>query len=969
MLEVINYDETNELLEEFILSDKKDINVFDEQIFHKTKYVSHDSYPEFFKKYKNYYKLQRKGLINKETPSFAFIKAVDKHMLIPNPLGLIKRKGEENKIILKNQKVGDDYVKALSKGLKYSEHIEELNLSANRLTFYGVNPLINSIKDNKRLLKRLKVLDLSYNRIGDESVKKIINYIQEEDCDLQELNLEGNSLGDNIVIKLCENISKFLCDKITLLNLGKNLISDSTSVHLANLIHYCHALQILILCWNQIKNFGASLIINKLRKHTEMKVFDISWNNIGNNLTTEPTYDDMLNKTGTKLPKFENFEVNEFRTTMTLAFRKHPGAVDKKSKGSKNNNNKKQENKNNKQNNKISKKILLQQPKLISPFAKELGELFKEPHIELVHLDISHNNIGYDDAVHLAQEIKSNHSIIGIHVDGNEMTIDELGFLHPSRKLNKDNDYYANSQIYYQIGKENNLIKSNVDKIRKIRSKNNCWICEGWREVLFEYKPENEVHHMRSYVKLHLNFENWKAYDTINLNGKFFNSRMCPPGEVLYFFSRDKQAMEYYGSHTVDLKESIPYKFDKEYIKEFTNLQMMHAFMGKTGSVDTSVEEEIDEQDNENMISDTKPKETINSKNESNQIYVNRVGKLSVEINNNVIDEYYRKTLKYCEPRPERKFNQFIKPRTPWTYSVSIWAYYDYKYEGEPDDLILEAFEHDFNRCQFIKDAKEESVLFELKKMLRKNYRKILDTYKFLSSYSGSPIWQITQNTLTEFANACPGLFVKNVYGIDDLMIQERAIKANILDKEERVKKKNKNIPDNIIRHQFMKLLVKVADDKYVRTKTMNSLTEAVSYCLENHFLPNMREFESHKWRIERYYNEYVDNFLKAHLPILDAVYKSWAPRKDPGRKRVILIKYYFSTWMILEEFNNLALSIVDKEFPVREIPVTFNISMKLLANEIENDKPFNMLFPEFLEALCRIIDKASPIPPGERPV
>lgn len=72
---------------------------------------------------------------------------------------------------------------------------------------------------------------------------------------------------------------------------------------------------------------------------------------------------------------------------------------------------------------------------------------------------------------------------------------------------------------------------------------------------------------------------------------------------------------------------------------------------------------------------------------------------------------------------------------------------------------------------------------------------------------------------------------------------------------------------------------------------------------------------------------------------------------------------------MILEEFNNLALSIVDKEFPVREIPVTFNISMKLLANEIENDKPFNMLFPEFLEALCRIIDKASPIPPGERPV
>jgi hypothetical protein len=116
-------------------------------------------------------------------------------------------------------------------------------------------------------------------------------------------------------------------------------------------------------------------------------------------------------------------------------------------------------------------------------------------------------------------------------------------------------------------------------------------------------------------------------------------------------------------------------------------------------------------------------------------------------------------------------------------------------------------------------------------------------------------------------------------------MIQERAIKANLLDKEERVKKKNKNVPDNLIRHQFMKILVKVADDKYIRTKTMTSLTEAVSYTLENHFLPNMKEFDFHTWRIDRYYNEYVDNFLKAHLPILDAVYKSWAPRKDPGRR------------------------------------------------------------------------------------
>ena len=34
-----------------------------------------------------------------------------------------------------------------------------------------------------------------------------------------------------------------------------------------------------------------------------------------------------------------------------------------------------------------------------------------------------------------------------------------------------------------------------------------------------------------------------------------------------------------------------------------------------------------------------------------------------------------------------------------------------------------------------------------------------------------------------------------------------------------------------------------------------------------------------------RYYNENVDNYLKAHLPYIDALYKSWAPRKDPGKR------------------------------------------------------------------------------------
>jgi len=46
-----------------------------------------------------------------------------------------------------------------------------------------------------------------------------------------------------------------------------------------------------------------------------------------------------------------------------------------------------------------------------------------------------------------------------------------------------------------------------------------------------------------------------------------------------------------------------------------------------------------------------------------------------------------------------------------------------------------------------------------------------------------------------------------------------------------------------------------------------------------------MEYYDTHTWRKQRYYNEMVDNFYKAHLPILDAVYKSFALNKDPGKK------------------------------------------------------------------------------------
>jgi hypothetical protein len=159
-----------------------------------------------------------------------------------------------------------------------------------------------------------------------------------------------------------------------------------------------------------------------------------------------------------------------------------------------------------------------------------------------------------------------------------------------------------------------------------------------------------------------------------------------------------------------------------------------------------------------------------------------------------------------------------------------------------------------------------------------------LDTYKTFSALNGTSVWQIGQNSLLEFSNSCPGL-LNSSYDFNGVVLQTKGIVGNLADKEERTKNRNKNVPENIIRHQFMALLVKIVKDKYmVRTKTYNTLMETLNISFESHYIPVLNENNIHKWRIDKYYTEYVDNVIKAYLPILDAVFKSFG-RKEPGRK------------------------------------------------------------------------------------
>ena len=189
--------------------------------FNRTSYVTHSCMKEFFDKYSQYNTLTRKHPIEAYTPSWAFIKSTRDEKIIPNPLGLVKRTGDDRILGINNQKVGDNYMFALSNSLRYSDHLTSLEFSGNRLSSLGVSKLFLSLNENKNLAYKLRSIDLSENHIGKSDIHNLISFLQDPKCNLEDLNLYGNLLGDDNIINICDSLAKFVEYRLSTLNLGK----------------------------------------------------------------------------------------------------------------------------------------------------------------------------------------------------------------------------------------------------------------------------------------------------------------------------------------------------------------------------------------------------------------------------------------------------------------------------------------------------------------------------------------------------------------------------------------------------------------------------------------------------------------------------------------------------------------------------------------------------------------------------
>ena len=313
---------------------------------------------------------------------------------------------------------------------------------------------------------------------------------------------------------------------------------------------------------------------------------------------------------------------------------------------------------------------------------------------------------------------------------------------------------------------------------------------------------------------------------------------------------------------------------------------------------------------------------------------------------NTLITKTYLTNMK-CIPRPPPKFmigKERIK--TPWDFFKSVFRTY------KPDEkkLLNSCFEFDWDNTKIRKVVKNGDDLVKVKRFLKEKYKNFRETYKYYSAVApAGTIFSIGINTFSDIVSNCKGLIDNENFKLSDLDLEFVATNSGVV--------KTKFNPDRqIVRHEFIEIFVRISITKYFKTKIVESIPEAVIKLYEETLDPLFSQFDCHRWRREKLWNEDWDLAYKRNLQTFNLIYK-----KNSGRFALPGATKYMS----LDEFFDLicAWGVVDDTFGQREIGTLFNLSMMTQKNEIELDRHFNMIFVEFIEATGRVADKLQ-LPP-----
>lgn len=279
---------SSEPMRKFLKTSRKLKN---ESIEHYTGQVGVSAKIDFYDSFKKLPAIteRNKYMHIEESPNIAYLEEIQRSRIKPQPFGVVRTKGSESCIDLNGFSMGDNYAGALSRSLKYFTQIEYLNLKDNRLTEIGATNLLSNL-----VTKRLKVLDLTDNKLGGKSLEQIAKLLENPDGILVELHLEHTRARENSMIGVIQALMNN--NTLTMLNLSKNSLTNLTARALKEVLLVNNTVIKIDLHWNKITGAGGLMVFEGLESNNSIQELDFSWNSIGNSLEVSEKIAKILSK-------------------------------------------------------------------------------------------------------------------------------------------------------------------------------------------------------------------------------------------------------------------------------------------------------------------------------------------------------------------------------------------------------------------------------------------------------------------------------------------------------------------------------------------------------------------------------------------------------------------------------------------------------------------------------------------------
>ncbi|CAK73116.1 unnamed protein product (macronuclear) [Paramecium tetraurelia] len=709
---------------------------------------------------------------------------------------------------------------------------------------------------------QLERLNVSSNNLDNEDLEIILDQLPKS---VQSVDLKNNKISKNgclFLQKLLMRQHQFVIE----LNLENNLIGDQGLKYLIDSLQNNKCLRILNLSQNQIQDQVMEPFGRMMKKNNIIQELYLHYNKI--------TF-----KGGIFF--FKGLCKNSVLKVLDISFNKLGGNKD---------------------------------------CTNEICNFIARPHPELIHLDLSHNDFKDSDSQKIANELEFNKIIYGFHFEGNSnYQINHQGYLREqkNKKLVTESQYddinieeldkkHLELQMQ-QMEQQTQKKKNEFIRIQSVDIVNlqleSCWICQGWLEVMFQWKPHKSGFLDEDPIFIHLEFEDYQPSNMQKTNDGYFTLyRMCPPNQTIrYFFSNPVQNVQVYAK-------------DQRTIQTQTHSQLRNFGVQMEYS--------------NGKVLQSQPLHTVNmmQTSQSTPIFDKK--------------KHYLANIQ-CKPRVPEKIVEFdveLAKKRKWTLDNSIFKDFDEDTEAHLEQCL----EADLENSKVLKHLINTNEVNSLKDQLKKYYKYIISCYKYLAS----------QQCEQDF----PRINIQTIQGFYSQSKNNQLIKqvdweicliSTIVIKE----LKSQYIQERaLVRHQFLELLIRLAKETYAKQGNCSSISQGFDKMMQaqnGQFGFILDYGYAQQWRDERYWTQIMDMTIRFKLPFLKIIiflYFKISRINHMLRKNLFLFK-------ILGCYSKIQIQLY----------FIYLQSIMMQVDEITQKRHFEMQFIEFIEALARVAESISP--------